>query len=588
MSQPPESTSDAENDLHMRQLRALLLGKNAEVVKKALQENAREVVSEVFSEALFDREKHDGSVNKVLLPLVEKSVEKSVTNHSEQMVGYLYPLVGSLVRKSLSAFITDLLEKTNTLIENSLSIKGLKWRFRAWQSGVSFSQYVTSQTFSFRVEQVFLIHRETGLLLTNLSAGFENNADADLISSMLTAINDFVADSFRINKDNSEQQLDVVKTDDFTLVLKPGPHALLVAAISGNMPQKVANQLQLSIEEIHRLYGTELVQFKGDTAVFDHCEQQLRDCLISELKTEVKAHKKRPWMALLIVFGLMLGLAYTAYLRWQTQTLLSQVQRLDDLPGIVVTEAKVSGLSQIELSILRDPSAQKIENWLDQQQINKQVIRYKEQAYVSLDATLIKQKVQAILTGYPNIEISWQNDVPYFQGKLTNLDKLRLQNTLNKIPGLDFKSNWLENIQVVGSPSNAADDPTIIRAILDRNIAKLDRVTIKFEQGQSSLSELEIEKLFQVKEEFNNLISVAQQQALSLGLIIMGASDPSGSDTYNKALSQKRADAVKNKLQELGIDKNRLNAIGLGTIDLKTSGAGARKVLFNVVYFDAN
>jgi outer membrane protein OmpA-like peptidoglycan-associated protein len=66
----------------------------------------------------------------------------------------------------------------------------------------------------------------------------------------------------------------------------------------------------------------------------------------------------------------------------------------------------------------------------------------------------------------------------------------------------------------------------------------------------------------------------------------MGASDATGSSVFNKALSQKRADEVKNKLQELGIDKNRLNAIGLGVIELKTSGDGARKVLFNVIYFD--
>jgi outer membrane protein OmpA-like peptidoglycan-associated protein len=68
----------------------------------------------------------------------------------------------------------------------------------------------------------------------------------------------------------------------------------------------------------------------------------------------------------------------------------------------------------------------------------------------------------------------------------------------------------------------------------------------------------------------------------------MGATDTIGTPRFNQILSQKRADNVKLKLQELGINANRLNAIGLGVIDLKTTNEGARKVLFNVVYFDAS
>ena len=82
------------------------------------------------------------------------------------------------------------------------------------------------------------------------------------------------------------------------------------------------------------------------------------------------------------------------------------------------------------------------------------------------------------------------------------------------------------------------------------------------------------------------MIEVAEQLELSIGLIIMGASDTVGTASFNKILSQKRADNVKLKLQELGIAASRLNAIGLGVIELKTTKEGARKVLFNVIYFD--
>jgi hypothetical protein len=344
-SDPKATVDDAQQ---MRLIRELLLGEQGQYVKHALRDNAREIVSDVFSEALYDRQKLDGSVNKVILPLVEKSVEHSVANHSEHMVGALYPLVGSLVRKSVTAFITDLLEKTNSLIENSFTIKGLKWRLQARQAGVSFSQYVATQTFAFRVEQVFLIHRETGLLLNTVSSGLQNTADADLVSSMLTAINDFVSDSFTKTADKIEQQLDVVKTDDFTLLLAQGPKAILVAAISGNVPQKVANQLQLTLEEIHRLFGRELAQFKGDASIFIDSEHQLRDCLISELKPQVEQHKKRPWLAWILLCFALLGGGYLAIIRWQAHDILNQITSIDKQPGIILLEAKLRDFTDVE------------------------------------------------------------------------------------------------------------------------------------------------------------------------------------------------------------------------------------------------
>ena len=48
----------------MRQIRELVLGKDGQQVKQTLKGNVREWVGEVFSEALHDREKQDGSVNK--------------------------------------------------------------------------------------------------------------------------------------------------------------------------------------------------------------------------------------------------------------------------------------------------------------------------------------------------------------------------------------------------------------------------------------------------------------------------------------------------------------------------------------------
>jgi len=108
---------------------------------------------------------------------------------------------------------------------------------------------------------------------------------------MVIPINDFESDSFTNivdnNKNNNLQQnLDMVHTDDFTLLIKQGPQASVVAVIAGNMPQGEANQLQKTLEEIHKLYNEELDNVEGDPILFNNSEHQLRDCLMVELKPE--------------------------------------------------------------------------------------------------------------------------------------------------------------------------------------------------------------------------------------------------------------------------------------------------------------
>lgn len=156
---PSDAAKEAESAQQLEQVRTLLLGKDNSRITDSLRKDARKIVAEVITEALHDRQQKDNSVDKVLQPFVEDSVQTSVAHNREQMVTSLYPIVGSLVRKSVAAFLSDFMEKTNQLIENSFTIKGLTWRFKARQTGVSYAQYAASQTFVYRVEHVLsLIH----------------------------------------------------------------------------------------------------------------------------------------------------------------------------------------------------------------------------------------------------------------------------------------------------------------------------------------------------------------------------------------------------------------------------------------------
>ena len=62
---------------------------------------------------------------------------------------------------------------------------------------MSFAEVVLKHTLVYRVEHVFLIHRHTGLLIAHAASQDATSQDPQLVSSMLSAIQDFVRDSVR-------------------------------------------------------------------------------------------------------------------------------------------------------------------------------------------------------------------------------------------------------------------------------------------------------------------------------------------------------------------------------------------------------
>ncbi|GAA6204233.1 MULTISPECIES: OmpA family protein [Thalassotalea] len=578
------SVSDQESQQELEQLRHIILGQDNQRITDAVNKDARSIVSNVLTEAFHDRQKKDDSIKKVLLPIVENSVEHSVTHHSDRLISSLYPLMGSLVRKSVGAFLSNFIERTNQLIEHSFTIKGLTWRFKAWQAGVSFTQYVVSQTYNYRVEHIFLIHQETGLLLKAVNLDQQSQNDAELISSMLTAINDFVGDSFQLDDNGVKEQLQTVSTDNFNLLIKPGPSAIIVAAVSGTPPQSLNEQLQLTLEEVHHLYQQEFQQFNGDNAPFENVDTQLNDCLLTEEKPEQTSNRRKPWFAWFIMAISILFIGFKSLNWYKLDKLHQQIIAIDHEAGIVVKNLEVHSKQLISLDLMRDPSALSVQKWFELQKIPFENVTLKERRYYSLSPELIKIRIEEVLQKYPQITFDWQNDQLNLYGQL---DYTNHQQLTSKLVEIGLKPNELNEKELTLTNSRPlAESVSINQQVFKALVGKIASIQLSFDSGDAQVNASMTDDLQLLKQQVTQLSLLASQLNKSVGLIIMGCSDNTGNVITNNALSLKRAENTALALTKLGLKREQMYVTGIGQINIKDVKNTARKVMFNIIYVE--
>jgi len=293
-------------------------------------------MASVLPEAIkMSRERGD-QLTQALRPAVEGSFQQSIDQKPQLFVEALHPLIGPIVRKSVAETLRRLLQSFNQTLEHTFSWRGLKWRWEALRTGRSFAEVVMLRSLVYRVEQLFLIHRETSLSLLHVTADATLSKDSDMVAGMLSAIQDFARDSFATGEDSD---LEEFRVGELQVWIAPGPHAYLAAVIRGNPSLELRPTLEETIETVHVLKGSALAEFKGDAAPFESLRPELESCLRAQYATVKKEGKStRAWIFILLIAALAasgLIIALRNHSKWK-----DFLHRLRAQPGLVVTEAR--------------------------------------------------------------------------------------------------------------------------------------------------------------------------------------------------------------------------------------------------------
>ena len=308
-------------------------------------------ISKVLSRAVSMSSDRDGELATSLEPITERAIRASIKKDRQVFVDVLFPVMGPAIRKAIPATIQGLIQNFNQILEHSFSIKGLRWRLEALRTRRPFAEVVLLHTLVYQVEQVFLIHRESGVLIEHVVAKTAASQNPDLVSGMMTAIRDFVQDSFGAAQ---EDTLDTFQVGRRKVWIEHGAHAMLALAISGNPSIHLREMMRDVLDEIHVTHSESLHAFNGDTVAFAEIRATLNGLLQVQFKSGENKRSLKGW----ILVGIILLVAGWGAVHWLVQK-HKWAQFIDQLhvrPGIVVTEAKKQD-GKLHLYGLRDPYA---------------------------------------------------------------------------------------------------------------------------------------------------------------------------------------------------------------------------------------
>jgi len=550
--EPDEASLEPDAQAYL-ELRQLILAPEQEALERLHQRvddpaSRTEDVGSVVAEAIQLRRKQGGdeALSVALAPTIETALRESVRKDPGTLADALFPVMGPAIRRSILETLRSFLESFNQVLDQSLSVKGLKWRLEALRTGRPFTEVALLHSLVFRVEQVFLIHKKTGLPIGHAVASAVAMQDPSLVSGMLSAIQDFVRDSFHAAQG---QGINRMNAGDMDVWIEEGPYAILACVIRGVAPRELRDRMAEVLENVHREYSAQLDQFEGDSAPFTKVHDEISRCLEHRYKEEVKAKSFTAVYAaaaiVILIAGAWFGWRAVQYSRWDRL-----VNTLREQPGFVITSfGREHG--KFVVRGMRDPLAVEPVKFIQTSNVDAGDGEFHWGGYYALDDGIVEQRAKSILSPPSTAILVVKSGVLTVSGTAS--------------------ANWVKDIQTRGMlvPGIHAVElsPELNPARLVFNQAKseIEKVVVKFPVGTAALSNSERLELRKLAESVQSLLHAGDSLRQTLTLEVLGHTDSTGAEVSNLDLSQRRADRVAGELSQLGVPERILRAHGVGT-----------------------
>jgi hypothetical protein len=479
---------------------------------------------------------------RALAAPVADALGDAVQQRRQSIVDALFPVIGPAIRRAIAEALRGMVADLNAAIESSLTPRGLRWRLEAWRTGVPYAQVVLRHTLRWRIDHLFLIEPDSGLVIHRESAPGLPDLDSDAIAGMLTAIGEFVRDSVGREGGATLGSADV---GEHLLWVEEGPRARLACFIRGAPPPALRVLLRERLERIHERFADPMAQLQGGAADVGAALAEALDlgALAQAARALDDAPPARPrwpaWLAGLLVLAVLAAWGVHEW-RW-SQRLAAAHVLLRDWPGLAVQRiAREDG--GLRVRALLDPLADPPREALAALLPAGAPVHLDLRGYVSADPPIVARRAQRVLAPPEGVTLACDDGTLRLAGELPRAARAELLARAALVPGV---------LAVDGT--QLVEREVRLRAEFDALRTSLESRRIAFDgDAEAPRDPAAADALV---DDLRRLLALAREQGLAVDLRTWGGADGSGSAARNAALRAARASWLARELSvALGVE----------------------------------
>jgi len=259
----------------------------------------KEVLIQIFSEHIStileqSSKKYPTRLRDSLHETITKNFEEEMKKNQDKMVDIMYPMLGSMVSKYVASAIKEMNEAINKKIEERIPYEYYKEKLLSKITGNSEAELLLAKENNVRIQAVFIIEKESGILICEEHLENKNIKDPYMVASMASAIKDFMNEWIETNQNH--KSIEIVSYGDAVLYIENAGTVYMIAFLNSMPNEKLKRKIRKIFASILALYANSLQHFSGDDSedFLQDVKKQLNTFLIEEIEEEEVATIEQP------------------------------------------------------------------------------------------------------------------------------------------------------------------------------------------------------------------------------------------------------------------------------------------------------
>ncbi|MEG4086563.1 OmpA family protein [Microcoleus sp. POL10_C6] len=477
------------------------------------------------------------SIAQALAPEMGKAITAQIELERDAMVDALYPVIGNTIARYMAEAIKTINEK----VSNALSVEGVQRKIRSKVQGVSEAELILKESVPFTIQAAFLIHKASGLIISEVQNSETYQLESEMVAGMLTAIRSFVNEC--IVQPGEVSELNQIEYGDSKIMLEVAGYCYMAVVIKGEPSHSFINKIRQTVTNLILNYAQVIHEFNGDPGTIPESLHPFIQSLFDPLQ---RKKSTKPPIALAGIGLVALSLILVPWGSYQYRS--SVDRRLE--ANAVAALASTPELAVYRLDVAVDGKTLKLSGKLPNQEL-----RTRAEKIVASTAPKLQLDNRILAVDVPPDPV------------LTAAEVQRITAVLNQKEGVSISTGYGDRkVTVEGTVRDGAEAQKIgqsmkqipgVQSVISTVKLEPLKITtrIYFQQGMATLDSTYGEMIASVK---NFMDQYPQKQ-----IKIIGHSDRSGELATNQQLSLKRAAAVRDALVQQGADPKRLQTVGI-------------------------